>query len=108
MTCPFFPETILPSCSRGFPATAMPCPVSRWNQAIHRSMTCCISSGESTLYQSVPRKISMYPIFVCVLITFLVGSNSVGRGRDQHHPEHAEFVGHHAETRGKEGLRERH
>src|SRR5208282_6327635 len=67
-TRPFLPETILPSRSSGFPATALPCSISLLNQAIQRSETCCISSGERPLCQSVPRKISMYPFFVSVLI----------------------------------------
>src|SRR5438445_6002856 len=68
---PFLPDTILPAGSSGFPATAWPCSLSPLNQAIQCSATCCICSGERPLYQSVPRKISMYPLFDCVFMVFL-------------------------------------
>src|SRR5580700_1667123 len=71
---PFLPETTLPEGCSGFPPTALPCSVSRLNQAIHCSNTCCISSGDSPWHQSVPRKISMwFASVVCALIiTFLL------------------------------------
>src|SRR6267378_6843679 len=69
-TRPFFPETILPSFSRGFPALALPCPANRSNQLFHWPAICCISSGERPLCQSVPRNISRYPFCVCALIIF--------------------------------------
>src|SRR5260370_40305683 len=71
-TRPFFPETILPSFSSGFPATALPWAVSRSNQAIHWPEIFCISSGDRPLYQSLPRNNSKYSDgFVCAFIFFL-------------------------------------
>src|ERR1051325_517234 len=67
-TRPFLPETIFPSRSSGLPAIAVPSSFNQLNQVIHWSKTCCICSGERPLYQSVPRKISMYPFCDCVLI----------------------------------------
>src|SRR6266550_2609184 len=71
-TTRFLPETILPSRSSGFPAMALPSSFNRLNHAIQLSAICCICSGERPLYQSVLRKISMYPFCDCVLILFCV------------------------------------
>src|SRR5258707_10391151 len=75
---PFFPETILPSCARGWPALAFPCWVNRSNQAVQWLMTFWISSAERPLCQCVPRINSMYSdVVVCVLIfAFRNGSPS--------------------------------
>src|SRR2546426_1103800 len=72
-TTRFLPETILPCGSSGLPATALPSSFNPLNHSIHRSAICCICSGERPWYQSVPRNISMYPLFefVCVFIMLL-------------------------------------
>src|SRR5216684_1696374 len=69
-TRPCFPETILPSRTRGCAALSLPSSVNRSNQALNWFMACWSSSGERRLYQASPRNSRKYSFCVCVLITF--------------------------------------
>src|SRR5262245_35549326 len=79
---PFLPDTILPSCSRGWPALTFPCWVNRSNQAMNWPVTFWISSGERPLSQCVPRNNSMYSVFVSLLIVYHFVRRTPGRFKD--------------------------
>src|SRR6185369_12610227 len=67
-TRPFFPETTLPSFTKGFPPLTFPWVVSSSNQLLNRTSTSWISCGESPWCQSVPRNINRYSFLFSLLI----------------------------------------